>query len=679
MSADHAVELAGDHHAHIDGGRQPMQTTPAPATAIRHPLEPLSAAEIDQAAEILRREKGLAATARFVYVMLEEPPKAEVLAYQPGDPIDRRAFIVIRERAQRATYEAVVSITAGAVLSWQHLPDAQTSITLEEWLTALQTVKQDIRWQEALRKRGVSDFENVIVDPWPLGYDGPDDDPRAGRFLRPLTWIRTGPDDNGYARPVEGLVVRFDLDRMEVVEVQDHGVVPLPPRAGNYDPERIKDPNNFPHFPNGARSDLEPLAITQPNGPSFEVEGHRVTWQKWSFRIGFNPREGLVLHTIGYQDKGRTRPIVYRASLSEMFVPYGDPRPTHYRKNVFDMGEAGVGMLANTLELGCDCLGEIHYFDGVGNDNDGRAVTIANAICMHEEDHGQLWKHTDLLTGAVGMRRSRRLVISMVATIANYEYGYFWYLYQDGTIEYEIKLSGIISTGALPLHEKPKNGSLVAPGVYGPNHQHFFNVRLDMMVDGPDNTVHELNSEAVPPGVENPYGNAWVVTETPLTRESDAQRLIDPFMARSWKIVNSSEKNAVGESTAYRLVPHDNVLPFYQPDAHAIRRAGFATKHLWVTAHDPGERYAAGAYPNQHPGGAGLPAYVTADRPLDNTDVVVWYTFGAHHVVRPEDWPVMPVQRVGFHLQPYGFFDGNPALDVPPVAPRCHRDDEAGA
>lgn len=263
------------------------------------------------------------------------------------------------------------------------------------------------------------------------------------------------------------------------------------------------------------------------------------------------------------------------------------------------------------------------------------------------------------------MRRSRRLVISLIATIGNYEYGYFWYLYQDGTIQYEIKLSGVISNGALPPGEKPQHGFLVAPGVYGPNHQHFFNVRLDMMVDGPDNTVFELNSEAVAPGPQNPYGNAWVVNATPLTRESEAQRLIDPFKARSWQIASSTEKNALGESTAYRLVPHDNVLPFYQPDAHAIKRAGFATKHLWVTAYDPGQMFATGDYPNQHPGGDGLLAYVKADRPLENADLVVWYTFGAHHVVRPEDWPVMPVQYAGFHLQPTGFFDGNPALDLP--------------
>jgi primary-amine oxidase len=603
--------------------------------------------------------------------MLAEPPKADVLSYQPGDPIERQAFIVVRVREERATYEAVVSITAGEVRSWRQVPGVQTPITLEEWETLLAVIKGDSRWQEALAKRAVTNFDDVIIDPWPLGYNGPEDDPGRGRFVRPLTWVRSGPDDNGYARPVEGLVVRFDLDRMEIVDIEDHGVVPLPPRAGNYDPERIKDPANYPHFPNGARADLKPLEISQPRGPSFSVEGHRVQWQKWSLRVGFNPREGLVLHTIGYEDKGRVRPIVYRASLSEMFVPYGDPRPTHYRKNVFDMGEAGVGMLANSLELGCDCLGEVFYFDGIGNDNDGHPVTIANAICLHEEDYGQLWKHTDLLTGQVEMRRSRRLVISLVATIANYEYGYFWYLYQDGTIEYEVKLSGVISNGALAPGEKPVHGTLVAPQVYGPNHQHFFNVRLDMMVDGPSNTVYELNSEAVPPGPDNPYGNAWVVTATPLRRESAAQRLIDPLAARSWKIASATETNTLGESTAYRLVPHDNVLPFFQPEAHAIRRAGFATRHLWVTAYDPAERFAAGDYPYQHPGGAGLPAYVSADRPLEGTDVVVWYTFGAHHVARPEDWPVMPVQYVGFHLQPTGFFDGNPALDVP-AADTCH-------
>ena len=506
---------------------------------------------------------------------------------------------------------------------------------------------------------------------------GPEDAASEGRFLRPLTWVRQGdPEDHGYARPVEGLIVRFDLDRMEVVDIEDHGAIPLPPSSGNYTSEAIRDPGNVPHFPDGDRQDLKPVEITQPEGTSFTVDGHEVSWQKWRFQVGFTPREGLVLYLVRYEDHGTVRPVIYRASLTEMVIPYGDPRPAQYRKNVFDMGEYGIGVLANSLELGCDCLGEIRYFDAWLNDNDGHAQQIKNAICLHEEDHGMLWKHTDWRTGKAEVRRSRRLVISMIATVGNYEYGYFWYLYQDGTIEYEIKLTGVISNAALPPGEKPTHGTLVAPQVYGPNHQHIFCVRLDMMVDGPQNTVVECDSVAVPPGPENPYGNAWVVQQAPLRRESEAQRVADGRAARYWKITNPGKLNATGEAVAYKLVPQDTVLPFWQPDTSIARRAGFANKHLWVTAYDPDQRFPAGEYPNQHPGGDGLPTWTEADRPLENTDVVLWHTFTAHHTVRPEDWPVMPVTRAGFQLRAHGFFDGNPALDVPPPE-HCHHQGEA--
>jgi primary-amine oxidase len=648
-----------------------MQTVEPPVATARHPLDPLTADEIEAASSILRDQQQLANSARFVSIALNEPAKAAVLSFQPGDPIDREAFVIIRERAQRTTYEAVVSLTARVVRSWRELGTIQPPIMFEEFMAAEEAVRQDPRWQEAMRRRGLTDFENVMIDPWSLGYNGPDDAADKGRLIRPLTWVRSAPEDNGYARPVEGLVVRFDLDTMQVVDVEDHGIVPLPPNSGNYTVEGLSAEGNTPCFPQGPRQDLRPIEITQPEGASFHVDGHEVRWQKWRFRVGFTPREGLVLYTIGYEDGGRLRPIIYRASLAEMFIPYGDPRPTHHRKNVFDMGEYGVGLLANSLELGCDCLGEIRYFDAHVNDGDGKAQTIANAICMHEEDYGLLWKHTDFRTMKAESRRSRRLVVSLIATVGNYEYGYFWYLYQDGGIEYEVKMTGVASTGALPEGERPEHGVLMAPGLYGPHHQHFFCMRLDMMLDGQHNSVYESNSEAVPHGPENPHGNAWVVKHTLLDRESNAQRIIDPLAARYWRITNPSSQNAVGDPVAYGLMPGANVLPFYQPDAYALKRAGFITKHLWVTAYDPDQNFPAGDYPNQHAGGDGLPAYVAADRPLENTDVVVWYTFGAHHVVRPEDWPVMPATYIGFHLRPLGFFDGNPGLDAPPAA-HCH-------
>ncbi len=646
----------------------PFDTRPATTTSF-HPLDPLTAQEIAAASAVLREERNLAGTVRFVSLSLLEPEKEALSGGSPGE-FSRRVAAVLYDRATSRTIEAAVDLTSGSVESWHELEGVQPSIMLEEFFLAEDLARADPRWQEAVRKRGVTDFSLAMLDPWATGYST---ETAAGRrLIRPLTFIRSEVDDNGYARPVEGLLVVVDLDKGEVVDVQDHGVVPLPEQPGNYAPELMTRPGNWPAFPT-LRADVRPLEITQPDGPSFSVEGHHVSWQKWRLRVGFSPREGLVLHTIGYEDQGRLRSVVHRASMSEMYIPYGDPAPTHRFKNVFDEGEYGIGFLLNPLELGCDCLGEISYFDAVVNDNDGNPLTIPNAICMHEEDVGTAWKHTDYRTEKVEVRRSRRLVISCYATVGNYEYGFFWYLYNDGTLEFEVKLTGVISTGALPPGEVPAHGTLVAPGLYGPHHQHFFNVRLDMAVDGPTNSVYEVDSEAVPRGQGNETGNAWRTRKTLLAKESDSGRLIDPLKARYWTITNPDVRNGTGEPVAYKLMPGENTVPMAGEGTQTWDRAGFAYKHLWVTAYDPTERFAGGDYPNQGAGGdVGLPQYVRAGRPTEATDIVVWYTFCAHHVVRPEDWPVMPTSRVGFHLKPVGFFDGNPALDLPRSAPACH-------
>jgi primary-amine oxidase len=630
-----------------------MISTTEARPRVAHPLDPLSADEIACAWEILRTQQTLAPRTRVVSIALHEPAKEAVLRHRPGDAVARTAFVVLMDSTAGKTYEALVSLTQDQVLSWQHLPGVQPSIVFDEFFEAEAAVRADPRWQAAMRKRGVTDFSLAMVDPWSagnFGFKGED----GRRLVRALTWVRRSPNDNGYARPVANLLTVVDLHAMKVVDVEDYGVVPLPPEDANYSPDVA-----------GTRADLKPLTIHQPEGPSFVLDGHELSWQKWRMRLGFTPREGLVLHTVAYQDGGRERPILYRASVVDMVVPYGDPRPTFFHRNAFDVGEYGIGYLANSLALGCDCLGEIRYVDAVVNDSQGAPVTLPNAVCLHEEDAGILWKHFDWRTGYTEVRRSRRLVVSFIATVGNYEYGFYWYFYQDGTIQLEVKLTGIVSNGAVRPGEQPRWGELVAPQVYGPIHQHFFNVRLDMMVDGPHNSVFEVNTVADPPGPENPYHNAFHTEGTLLGRESEAQRIIDPLAGRFWKIVNPSMRNRLGEPVGYKLMPGENVLPFARPEASVSRRAGFMTKHLWVTRYDPQEKYAAGDYPNQHPGGAGLPSYVQDDASLDNTDVVVWYTFGAHHVVRPEDWPVMPVACIGFMLKPVGFFDGNPALDVP--------------
>jgi primary-amine oxidase len=630
----------------------------------------LSADEITATSTILRQERSLSEAVRFVSIELHEPGKDLVQGLDAGQSVDRQSFVVLRDRRNRATIEAVVSLTRAQVCSWREIPDVLPIFARDELHECQELLFSDSRFLQAMLRRGVDDLSQVSVDIWSAGNTGPQDNPTEGRLVRALFFVRRGKFDNRYARPVEGLVALIDLDRGEVLEVVDHGVVPLPERPGNYIPELTTGqiegyPDNFPPLEQ-LREDLRPIEITQPEGPSFTVEGHAVSWQKWRLRIGYNLREGLVLHQVGYEDGGRIRPILYRASLSELYVSYGDPNPTHRIKHMFDQGEWGIGGLLNYLVLGCDCLGNIRYFDVVVNDADGNSRTLTNAICMHEEDVGVSWKHTDGSLRHVETRRNRRLVLSCFATANNYEYGFFWYFYLDGTIEFEVKLTGIVSTGAFPAGDAPPAcGTVVAPGLYAPNHQHFFNVRLDMCVDGERNSVYEVDSVALPLGPDNPEANAWVNRRTLLASESAAQRVVDPLAARYWTVVNQSVRNELGQPVAYKLVPGHNILPLAGKGSQTLRRAGFACRHLWVTAYDPAERYAAGDYPNQRPDNDGLPVYSQADRPLDNTDLVVWYSFGAHHIVRPEDWPVMPVTSVGFHLKPIGFFNGNPALDLP--------------
>ena len=630
--------------------------------AVRHPLEPLSPEEVRSAVDLLKKAGKVTPTTRFVSVALKEPDKA--LAAGGGErPAAREAFAVLFDNAANACYEATVSLTDGALLAWVHVPGAQPTMTIDEQVECERAVLASPEFRAALlRHTGVEDTSLVMVDIWSAGNYGEEEE-STRRLARPLCFLRADPTDNGYVRPIEGLRPVVDLNTMRVLRVEDYGRWPLPPGQANYAADRMTR----------SRADVKPLEIDQPDGPSFSVEGNQVSWQKWSLVIGFNAREGLTLHDVRYRDGDRDRSILYRASLTEMVVPYADPGPTQRRKNAFDVGEYGMGMCANSLELGCDCLGLIRYFDAHLCDSRGEPMTIKNAICMHEEDFGILWKHTDRrLPDRPEVRRSRRLVVSSVSTVENYEYGFFWYLYQDGSIQFEVKLTGILSLGAAMPGETPRHGNLVAPQLYAPHHQHFFNVRLDFDLDGRANSVYRV--DVVPDALDerNPFGNAFQAQATLLESEQPARGNLNLETARTWTVVNPGVRNSVGEPVGYRLVPGDNAFPFASPDAWWRKRAGFVNSHVWVTPYRPDERYGAGDYPNQSRGGDGLMRWTAQDRPLEDTDVVLWYTFGHTHIPRPEDHPVMPTAYIGFTLKPSGFFSENPANDLPPSVTQSH-------
>ncbi|MFM8236358.1 MAG: primary-amine oxidase [Actinomycetota bacterium] len=626
-------------------------------TPVTHPLAMITAEEIRAASDAVKADARFPDGALLAHVRLHEPTKAVLAAWSPGDAVVRSVEVLVVPTGSLSVIEVVVEVTSGTVTQWVTHEGERPALLFTESMYAIIAVKEHPDWQAAMRRRGIEDFDRVQVDPWPAGsFDSPHEEGR--RISRCISFLRDSPTDNGYAHPVEGVIAFHDGITNEVLEVVDYGVVPMPTESGSYLPDD--------HAP--LRTDLKPLEIVQPEGPSFTVDGNLVTWGRWSLRVGFDPYEGLVLHQVTYHDGDRARPVLHRASVTEMVVPYGDPGPLHGWKNAFDAGEWGLGRMANSLKLGCDCLGEIFYFDAQLATEQGDPYTLEHAICMHEEDYGILWKHVDLYGGRAEVRRSRRLVVSFIATVGNYEYGFFWYFYLDGTVQLEVKLTGVVSSMAFdPAGPDPAFANVIGRGVAAPHHQHMFSARLDLDVDGAVNEIYEVDAEALPTGPENPWGNAFRPKVTQLVSELGAQRETNAATSRSWRIVNPEARNGLGRPTAYKLVPTMSTPTLLAAaDSPIGRRAAFAKHNLWVTPYSPDERRAAGDYPNQHPGGDGLPRWTAADRSIERGDLVVWYSFGVTHFVRPEDWPVMPVEYTGFLLAPYGFFDRNPALDVPP-------------
>ncbi|KRE31470.1 primary-amine oxidase [Agromyces sp. Soil535] len=645
-------------------------TTPADAApSVAHPLTSLTAEEFTRIRDIATAAPAFTPTTRFAYVGLDEPHKREVLAWQDGEgPLpERRARVLLLDMATGRSTDNLVSLTAGEILSTAVLDGSrgQLPVLLEEFEAIGEIVAADPRWVEALAQRGCTP-ENVVCVPLSAGYYGyPEEEGR--RILRVLAFRQDHPADHPWAHPVDGLSAYVDAANREVTRIIDAGVMDIPAESGNFDDPAVQGE---------PLTTLKPIVITQPEGPSFTVDGEWVSWANWRFQVGFDTREGLVLRQLSFTDAGEERPIIYRASINEMLVPYGDPSPVRFWQNYFDTGEYLFGRFTNSLALGCDCVGEIRYFDAVLADELGNPFTIENGICMHEEDFGTLWKHSDMFTGSNEVRRSRRLVISFFTTVGNYDYGFYWYLYLDGTIECEAKLTGILFTSAYPGLDADGNdypyASEVAPGLGGPYHQHLFSARLDMMVDGVANAVDEIDVARVPIGPGNEHGNAFTKQVTRLASESVAGRVADASVSRVWSISSTEKTNRMGRPTSYVLYPQEAPVLLAADASSIAKRAEFATKHLFVTQYDPAERYAAGDFVHQNPGGDGITAYTAGDRPVDGEDIVVWHTFGPTHFPRPEDWPVMPVDYAKFTLKPHGFFGKNPALNVPAPDAAAH-------
>ncbi|PWN47568.1 hypothetical protein IE53DRAFT_244019 [Violaceomyces palustris] len=708
------------------------ETSKMISTFAPHPLDPLTPEEISAASLIARSHFAARTSVKalkFASSLLINPPKAAVL-YALGLPLPRGSKMDARTAKQALVrrvecqiideitgdaYEVKLALASnlphpgptgkyspssagllGKVESVKKLPvGMQPGLTPEEVNEAEEILRADPRICAIAREVGIEPHQ-LYADGWSIGYDDRFDP--SIRLQQCLVYARKSDEENLYAHPMDFypvidsnakkvLAVDFPghrdavtgklstlnsttrpgpvtTDRDEALGYAGRQRITPPMESFDYLPDLMASDPKMPKL----RTDLKPLHVTQPEGVSFKMQGNELSWQKWKMHIGFHPRDGLVLSTVTYNDAGNVRPIVYRMSVAEMVVPYSSPEHPHPRKFAFDVGEYGMGTLSNSLKLGCDCLGTIHYLDGSYVGQDGQPVTIEKCICIHEEDAGIAWKHTDYRPGGrVRVARGRKLVVQMICTIANYEYIFNYNFHTDGSIQLETKLTGILNLYVKERDEPNPYGVEVAPKVNAHYHQHLFSLRIDPMVDGCENTVVQTDvkqTEAATGTDGNYLGNGFTTVKTPIKRSAG----LDYDKHRVWSIVNPSKKHyASGLPASYKIHTKDFEPLALRGDSMVAKRAQFSTKALWVTPFEEEQLWPAGKYVPQQRDTAedSLGNWVKKEESTEDTDVVVWLTYGITHIPRPEDWPVMPVEHLNVWLKPANFFDLNPAHDLP--------------
>ncbi|KAG0651216.1 Copper amine oxidase 1 [Hyphodiscus hymeniophilus] len=646
-----------------------------------HPFDPLSAAEISLVSKIVKDEY-VDQNVILRVVTLSEPAKTGIMPYLEAEnasmplprPPPRCALVQYYLDSINNFWEAQVGIDAGKILNREHLAGRHSYTDAVEMQRAEVACLADPRIQAELKAMELPEDAVVCVEPWTYAPDGMED--MTKRFVMCYFYMRIGShlDSNHYAYPLD-LCAEMSGDR-EVLKI-----IRLPSRdaeradfeaAGKsrkFDRRKIHTTSEYhPDLVGKTRDTTKPYIVRQPEGPSFSTQGNLLTWEKWRLRVGFNYREGLTLHDISYDG----RKLFYRLSLSEMFVPYGDGRAPYPRKAAFDLGSDGAGVNANNLQLGCDCLGHIKYFDTYSHTTAGDPIKVPNVVCCHEIDDGILWKHTNYRTGNAVVARARTLVLQTIITVSNYEYIFAFHLNQAGAVSYEVRATGILSTSPIDIGHSVPYGQVVAPGVMAPYHQHLFSLRIDPAIDGFKNSLAVEESNAMPlddPKVHNPFGVGYTTTQT--VSETEGALDLDISKGRVFKILNESVLNPInGLPVGYQLVPHPSQMLLAHPSSFHAKRSEFGAHALWVTRYRDGELYAGGKHTMQSAGGEGISSWIqerkekAEETGVRNEDIVIWHTFGTTHNPRIEDWPVMPCEKMLVTLKPVNFFGGNPGIDV---------------
>lgn len=621
-----------------------------------HPFNDLTADEIKLTVKIIQYSGQFDKDIRYPVIKRMEPSKQLWLSGRTQD--FRHAYVAIFDFKKSMMTEIDVDLNSKKVVGSKDLPGIKPPVLIEEYERARAIVRADARWQKAMRDRGIQNLEDVLIDMWAPGLLSKEEQAPGQRLLRAVCY-KKGSAKNFYSRPIEGAVVTVDLSASKISNIWDLQKHPI---AHQW--RELNESSNSP-----IDRTLKALKVNQPQGPSFKINGQEIEWFQWKFRYSMDPLQGLQIYHVRHKDQNIDRSVIYKMSLAEMLVPYGDGDKTWSFRNAFDVGEYGLGKTLHPLELGKDVPNNAHLLDVAIPDDLGGAPVIIKGVAIYEKSGGILWKHRNAENGETDIRTGRKLVMTFMTTIGNYDYGINYIFNMDGTIDVDAQLTGILLAKGSDLATndcKSQCRTLVEGNVLAPPHQHFFNFRIDLDIDeAGNNTPAEMNVAALPAGENNKDRNAFGLTNTNLTKELEAIRDLNPASARMWKVFNPMSTNALGHPRGYGLMPQENAVPYLSEQNQIRKRAGFVNHPIWFTTYKDNETSAAALYPTTAPIGEGLPKYVSNNERLDGADVVMWYTFGVTHIPRPEEWPIMSTHHTGFKLIPINFFSENPSMRVP--------------
>ena len=628
-----------------------------------HPLDALKTQEYWAVYDVLRDSGKLDPDTLTHSVLLHEPAKSKVLAWKMGDPMFREAEVILVRKG--VTIEALVDVTNRKLLSWKERKDVQAPVTRKEFQELEEVMKKDPRVVEALKKRGISDLAAVNCTADPFSYFALPEHQGRRIMMGGCSYIHGV--YLGWSRDIEGLQIKVDAAEKKVLEVIDEGITPV-----------SEAPVNYQDLETAARPGTTPISVSQPLGPSFHVKGTEVAWQNWRFRFRLDPRLGAIINLAGIEDGGRFRSVLYEGSMSELYVPYMDPALGWANRVFIDAGEFyATGQILKPLRAEVDCPSNAVYFDSLTWEEHGFPVIHTQVACLFESYAGEpAWRHfQDQQHSGSG---ARVLVLRTAAVVGNYDYVLDWRFERDGNLRVAVGATGIVETKAVKARRAADSaghssggapdefGHFVAENTVGVNHDHFFSFRLDLDVDGVNNSFMPMR--LVKRQLANPMRKSiWVAESSIAKTESEALmdiRLDKPSM---WQFINPNVKGPLGYPTGYELMPGATATSLLDPDDGPQKVGAFSAHQLWVTPYRPDERFASGVYPTQSKGDDGLAVWTKANRPIENTDIVAWYTLGFHHVTRAEDWPVMPVMWHDFILRPFDFFPQNPVITLPPA------------